>query len=107
VLQRASLVHDGRVPVTAAVAAHPPAMRGRAGLALALAGGIGLASCAATTHAPVVPARPTLPAVKFVAPCDPQATVGLTAAGVEDLKQRDAAWRAYAERLEAALRGAK
>jgi hypothetical protein len=65
-----------------------------------------LASCAGATRPPVLPARPSLPAVNFVQPCDPQAAVGLTAAGIEDIKRRDAAWRAYSERLESLLRGA-
>jgi len=51
------------------------------------------------------PPRPALPAVKFVPPCDPQASVGLTPAGVDDLKQRDAIWRAHVTYLEGILSG--
>jgi hypothetical protein len=66
---------------------------------------LGASGCAATARSPAaLPPRPSLPAVKFVQPCDAHATVGLTPEGVEDLKRRDAAWRAYVERLEALLR---
>ncbi|HZR81931.1 MAG TPA: hypothetical protein VFD92_12605 [Candidatus Binatia bacterium] len=80
-----------------------------ANLRLAALAGCALAmtSCAAAARTspppPPPPPRPSLPAVKFVAPCDPQATVGLTPEGVEELKKRDAAWRAHVERLESML----
>ena len=52
-----------------------------------------------------LPPRPTLPAVTFVPPSDPQATVGLTPRGIEELKARDAAWRQYVGELESIIRG--
>lgn len=76
----------------------------RAGAALAAAAAFtGLAGCAPRRAA--VPPRPALPAVKFVPACDPQASVGLTPTGVDDLKQRDAIWRAHVTYLEGILSG--
>jgi len=63
----------------------------------------GLAGC--STHRPVVPARPPLPAVVFVPPCDPQASIGMTEAGVAQLRARDEAWRTQVEILETIIRG--
>ena len=76
----------------------------RAGAALVAATALSaLAGCA--PHRASVPPRPGLPAVKFVPACDPQATVGLTATGVDDLKQRDAIWRAHVTYLEGIISG--
>ncbi len=63
----------------------------------------GLSGCA--PRRAVVPPRPGLPAVKFVPPCDPQASVGLTPSGVDDLRQRDAIWRAHVGYLEGLISG--
>jgi hypothetical protein len=63
----------------------------------------GAAGCAA--QRPAVPPRPALPAVVFVPPCDPQASIGLTEAGVAQLRARDEAWRTHVEVLEAIIRG--
>jgi hypothetical protein len=80
-------------------------MRRRAGAVLPLCASIALlAGCAASRP---LPPRPALPAVRFVPPCDPQATVGLTADGVEQLRARDAAWHAYVDSLERVIRGAQ
>jgi len=62
-----------------------------------------LAACSATR--PSVPARPPLPAVSFVPPCDPQASIGMTEVGVAQLRSRDEVWRAHVEVLEAIIRG--
>jgi len=59
--------------------------------------------CAA--QRPPVPARPALPAVVFVPPCDPQASIGMTEGGVAQLRARDDAWRTHVEILEAIIRG--
>jgi hypothetical protein len=85
---------------------HGRRARAAAGRLAGVAAAALLASaCATAARSPVAaPPRPTLPAVKFVPPCDPSATVGLTAAGVDELKRRDAAWRAHVERLEAMLK---
>jgi hypothetical protein len=61
------------------------------------------AGCAA--QHPKIPARPALPAVVFVPPCDPQASIGMTEAGVAQLRARDEAWRTHVEILEAIIRG--
>jgi len=63
----------------------------------------GAAACSA--QRPVVPPRPELPAVLFVPPCDPQASIGMTEAGVAQLRARDEAWRTHVEILEAVIRG--
>jgi len=76
------------------------------GIALALVGAalLGpLAGCAAKR--PPIPARPPLPAVSFVPPCDPQASIGMTEAGVAQVRVRDEAWRSYVEVLESIIRG--
>jgi hypothetical protein len=62
-----------------------------------------LAGCSA--QRPSVPARPALPAVVFVPPCDPQASIGMTEAGVAQLRSRDEAWRTHVEILETIIRG--
>ena len=59
--------------------------------------------CAA--QRPKVPPRPALPAVVFVPPCDPQASIGMTEAGVAQLRARDEAWRTQVELLETIIRG--
>lgn len=51
-----------------------------------------------------VPPRPPLPAVVFVEACDPQAAIGMTEAGVAQLRTRDEAWRQHVEILEAIIR---
>ena len=76
----------------------------RAAAAIAAAAVLATGSGCAPRRA-AVPPRPALPAVKFVPPCDPQASVGLTPAGVDDLKQRDAIWRAHVTYLEGILSG--
>ena len=81
--------------------------RGRAALGRAVLVGVVSALVGCTATHPPLPPRPPLPAVRFVPPCDPQATVGLTAEGVEQLRARDAAWRQYSESLERVLRGAQ
>lgn len=81
----------------------PRRVRRRAALVLVAAAAVAGNGCARRA----VPARPPLPAVNFVRPNDPNAVVGLTGAGVENLKRRDAAWRDYAERLEATIRGGR
>jgi hypothetical protein len=43
--------------------------------------------------------------VSYVAPCDDDAKVGLTAEGIEQLRARDEAWRNHVEALENMLRG--
>lgn len=73
-------------------------------LALAGASLLGtLAGCAA--QRPHIPPRPALPAVSFVPPCDPQASIGMTEQGVAQLRARDEAWRSYVEVLEQMIRG--
>lgn len=62
-----------------------------------------LVGCAAKK--PAVPPRPALPAVSFVPPCDPQASIGMTEAGVAQLRARDEAWRTHVEILETIIRG--
>jgi hypothetical protein len=64
---------------------------------------VGAAGCAAPRH--TVPPRPPLPAVVFVPPCDPQASIGMTEAGVAQLRARDEAWRTQVEILETIIRG--
>lgn len=71
--------------------------------ACVLAAAAALAGCAAAR--PEVPPRPPLPAVSFVPPCDPQASIGMTESGVAQLRSRDDAWRAHVEVLEAIIRG--
>jgi hypothetical protein len=44
--------------------------------------------------------------VNYVKPCDPSATIGLTPEGVDQLRARDEAWRAYVQALEATIRSA-
>jgi hypothetical protein len=73
---------------------------------ISFAGELCLAGCA-TQQAIALPARPVLPAVNYVRPCDPAATVGLTPDGVEQLRARDEAWRTHVEALEAAIRRAR
>jgi hypothetical protein len=86
---------------TGAVARTP----GRARAVLPLCAAVALlAGCAASRP---LPPRPALPAVRFVPPCDPQATVGLTAEGVEQLRARDTAWHQYVDSLERIIRGAQ
>ncbi|MEW6271726.1 MAG: hypothetical protein AB1689_20775 [Thermodesulfobacteriota bacterium] len=63
----------------------------------------GVGGCSA--QRPPVPPRPELPAVLFVPPCDPQASIGMTEAGVAQLRARDEAWRTHVEILEAVIRG--
>ena len=81
--------------------------RGRpsgAALALVLASLLApVAGCSA--QRPQIPPRPALPAVSFVPPCDPQASIGMTEAGVAQLRARDEAWRSYVEVLESIIRG--
>ena len=48
---------------------------------------------------------PLLPEVRYVPPCDPNATIALTMEGEAALVQRDQALRAHLARLEALLRG--
>lgn len=62
-----------------------------------------LSGCASRRAA--VPPRPSLPEVKFVPPCDPQASVGLTPSGVDNLKLRDEAWRSHVKYLEGIISG--
>ena len=62
-----------------------------------------LAGCSAKS--PQIPPRPALPAVSFVPPCDPQASIGMTEQGVAQLRARDEAWRSYVEVLESMIRG--
>jgi len=64
---------------------------------------VAVAGCAA--QRPKVPPRPALPAVVFVPPCDPQASIGMTEAGVAQLRARDEAWRTQVELLETIIRG--
>jgi hypothetical protein len=51
------------------------------------------------------PPMPLLPEVRYVPPCDPDATIALTMEGEAALVQRDQALRAHLARLEAMLRG--
>ena len=62
----------------------------------------GLSGCALGT-APAPPARPTLPEIRHVPACDPQAVAGLTKEAVEALRQRDRMWRQHVEQLEQQL----
>lgn len=71
---------------------------------LAAALSAGAAGCAAQQR-PTIPPRPQLPAVVFVPPCDPQASIGMTEAGVAQLRARDDAWRTQVEILEKIIRG--
>jgi len=48
---------------------------------------------------------PPLPEVRYVPPCDPDATIALTATGQAALVERDQALRSYLAQLEALLRG--
>jgi hypothetical protein len=64
---------------------------------------VAAAGCAA--QRPTIPPRPALPAVVFVPPCDPQASIGMTEAGVAQLRARDEAWRLQVEKLETIIRG--
>lgn len=78
----------------------------RRGAALALVGASLLATLAGcSAQRPQIPPRPALPAVSFVPPCDPQASIGMTEAGVAQLRARDEAWRSYVEVLESIIRG--
>lgn len=86
----------GRKPLAGRVTC-PAACRALLLLAAAIAG----SGCARR----VAPPRPPLPAVTFVRPADPDAVVGLTPTGVDDLKRRDAIWRGHVEQLEAIIRG--
>jgi hypothetical protein len=61
-----------------------------------------LLGCAARQAAPPMPA---LPEVRYVPPCDPEATIALTASGEAALVQRDQVLRSHLARLEALLRG--
>jgi len=81
-----------------------PAARVRhASAALGVALLVLAAGCSA--QRPAVPPRPALPAVVFVPPCDPQASIGMTEGGVAQLRARDDAWRTHVEILEAIIRG--
>jgi hypothetical protein len=80
-----------------------PGLARRAAWLLAACVAAALAGCAATK--PAVPPRPPLPAVSFVPPCDPQASIGMTEVGVAQLRSRDEAWRTHVEVLEAIIRG--
>lgn len=72
----------------------------RVGLAVLL---LIVSGCALATSAP--PARPTLPEVTYVAPCDAQAVVGLTQEAVEALRRRDQLLRHHIELLEQQAQG--
>lgn len=52
-----------------------------------------------------VPAMPSLPEVRYVPPCDPDATIALTADGEAALVERDRLLRTHLAQLEALLRG--
>jgi hypothetical protein len=81
-----------------------PSRPSHAALALVAASLLGtLAGCSA--QRPQIPPRPALPAVSFVPPCDPQASIGMTEQGVSQLRARDEAWRSYVEVLESIIRG--
>ncbi len=70
--------------------------------ALVLAAAIAAtAGCAARQHA--VPPLPPVPEVRFVPPCDPAATLALTAEGRAALVRRDAALRRYIAELRSLL----
>ena len=60
-----------------------------------------LLGCAARQAPPM----PPLPEVRYVPPCDPEATIALTASGEAALVQRDQVLRSHLARLEALLRG--
>jgi hypothetical protein len=76
-------------------------------LRCATAGMAAIASCAligcALHRDP--PPMPPLPEVRYVPPCDPDATIALTASGQAALVERDHALRSYLAQLEALLRG--
>lgn len=72
----------------------------RAGASLVLAAALA-AGCAARRHA--VPPPPPLPEVRYVPPCDPDATLALTADGREALIRRDALLRRYIAELRSLL----
>lgn len=59
-----------------------------------------LPGCAWWATATPLPARPTLPEVRYVTPSDPQAVAGLTADAVEALRKRDLLLQKHIERLE-------
>src|SRR5262245_57101005 len=63
-------------------------------LAICLIAAAGLCSCAASKPVPLPP-PPSLPEVRFVPPCDPTATIGLTESNQRALIARDQALRAY------------
>src|SRR5262249_25651872 len=69
---------------------------------MAVIASCGLLGCAAHRDPPPMPA---LPEVRYVPPCDPDATIALTASGQQALVERDQALRSYLAELEAILRG--
>lgn len=64
-----------------------------------------LSGCSAGTV--VLPPRPTLPEVAYVASCDANAVVGLTPEAVEALRSRDLLLRRHIELLERRLQSVR
>lgn len=63
-----------------------------------------LSGCSLGMSAPPPP-RPALPEVRYVTPCDPKATAGLTQEAIETLRKRDLLLRQHIERLEQQIQG--
>jgi hypothetical protein len=78
-----------------------PSPSAKRALAAALASLL-LGACSAQRVPPVMP---PLPEVRYVPPCDPDATIALTADGEAALVERDRVLRAHLAQLEALLRG--
>jgi hypothetical protein len=68
-------------------------------LVIAVIATLSLSACSARRQV-ALPPPPALPEVRFVPPCDPSATIGLTEASQRALVARDRALLGYIERLQ-------
>lgn len=71
----------------------------------ALLAALAMTSLGACSAQRAVPVMPALPEVRYVPPCDPDATIALTADGEAALVERDRILRSHLSQLEALLRG--
>lgn len=71
----------------------------------ALLAALAMTSLGACSAQRAVPAMPALPEVRYVPPCDPDATIALTSDGEAALVERDRILRTHLSQLEALLRG--
>jgi hypothetical protein len=71
------------------------------------AAALAVLSWGCTPRAMSPPPRPVLPEVRYVAPGNTAAVVGLTQEGVDTLRLRDVLWQRHIELLEQQLREGK